>query len=396
MSIQRDILMLAHVQYPAEVRVRREVEALLGGGYTVHLICLQGQGQPAREIRGNLEVIRLPFTKTRRNVLTYLWEYFSFVCSATFLVTWLYMKHNYRLVQVYNQPDFLVFSALVPKLFGAKIILDFRDAMPEGTMDKFGLAENHPVVRLLRFVERISMKYAHCILTVHRPFKNLLISRGFDSTKIGIFVNLPDPQLFDREQYPTLNKPTNEQLRLFHHGTLNEVYNVGLVLEALALLNEWQLGGAVRLTIYGTGPDLVYLQKKTELLNLDNVYFKGRVPLECIPGLIAEQADAGVVPTRSGPVGNYSLSNKLLEYAVMGKPVIASNLPTFRSVFGENSLLFFESNSAKELAHCIVRLLKDTQLRQSLVESADIDLAKFSWQVNQQQYLDFVVSALVS
>ncbi len=48
-------------------------------------------------------------------------------------------KRRYDLVYVHNMPDILVASALVPKLLGAKVILDQHDPMPELMMTIFGL-----------------------------------------------------------------------------------------------------------------------------------------------------------------------------------------------------------------------------------------------------------------
>ena len=389
----RDILVLAHVHYPDEVRVRREVTALVSEGYQVDLLCLGKPGQPTREEQVNLNVIRLSLPKTRRSVLAYLWEYFSFCLGAACLTTVLYMRRRYRLIQVYNQPDFLIFAAFVPKMFGAKLVFDYRDAMPEGTMDKYQLSPHHPVVRMLRLVEQISMKFSDRILTVHQPFKNLLVTRGFDPSAVGVFMNLPDPKLFDRSRHPKRVRNWGGELRLIHHGTLNEIYNVGIALESLALIKRTHADVHVSLSIYGTGPDLPHLQALSEKLGLDNVHFGGRVSFEAIPRLIA-QSDVGIVPTRHGPVGDFSLSNKLLEYVMMGKPVIASRLPTIRTVFGDTSLLFFDCASAEELAECILRLQSDPELFDQLVRSADADFVRFSWDRNQRQYLDFIAQSM--
>ena len=37
------------------------------------------------------------------------------------------LTRRYDLVHVHNMPDILVFAALVPKVFGAKVVLDLHD-----------------------------------------------------------------------------------------------------------------------------------------------------------------------------------------------------------------------------------------------------------------------------
>ena len=62
----------------------------------------------------------------------------SFSCPRGFLHGAL-LRHRYDLIYIHNMPDILVFSALVPKAFGAKVILDQHDPMPELMMTIFNL-----------------------------------------------------------------------------------------------------------------------------------------------------------------------------------------------------------------------------------------------------------------
>ena len=57
-------------------------------------------------------------------------------------------------------PDFLVFAAAVPKLTGAKIILDMHELMPELYATKYGIGTHHPLVRLVTAAERLAVGFA--------------------------------------------------------------------------------------------------------------------------------------------------------------------------------------------------------------------------------------------
>ena len=70
-------------------------------------------------------------------------------------------------------PDFLVFSALVPKILGAKVILDLHDPMPELMMTIFGLREQSFSVRVLKLLEKLSLGFADAVLTVNQACKNI-------------------------------------------------------------------------------------------------------------------------------------------------------------------------------------------------------------------------------
>ena len=49
-------------------------------------------------------------------------------------------------------PDFLIFTAVIPKLLGAKVVLDMHDLMPEVYMAKYGPRHWKWMVPVLRWL----------------------------------------------------------------------------------------------------------------------------------------------------------------------------------------------------------------------------------------------------
>src|SRR5438105_10268038 len=120
--------------YPFDVLVRRTAEAAADAGYCVDVICLRQPGQKARSIErrsassahcDGVHVHRLPIYRTFGSSLARtLLDWCCFLVLAGMLVTRLHLRRRYDVIHVHNMPDFLVFCALVPKLLGAKIILE--------------------------------------------------------------------------------------------------------------------------------------------------------------------------------------------------------------------------------------------------------------------------------
>ena len=103
------------------------------------------------------------------------------------------MKYNYRLIHVNNIPDFLVFTAIIPKLFGTKIILDIHDPMPNTFLTKFRGNFNTLFYKFLLLQEQISAKFADHVVTVHEPLKrDVLIKDGIPEEKITVVSNFAD------------------------------------------------------------------------------------------------------------------------------------------------------------------------------------------------------------
>jgi hypothetical protein len=119
------VCIVRHNYYP-DTHVRRDAEALVDAGYDVSVVALRKANQPSRERLDGVEVHRLPVQHVRGSTLRYAWEYASFALLAFLTVAWLHLRSRFRVVEVDNMPDLLVFSALVPKLFGARVILYIR------------------------------------------------------------------------------------------------------------------------------------------------------------------------------------------------------------------------------------------------------------------------------
>ncbi|MCK4597891.1 glycosyltransferase, partial [bacterium] len=170
------ICMLAYTYYLSDPRVRREAEALADRGYGVDVLCLHGEGEKPRQQVNGVRVIRLPQSRYRgHRSWAYVVGYARFFILSFLWLTWFHLRKGYQLIQVHTMPDFLAFAALVPKILGAKIVLDIHDLMPELYSTKFGLAKSHPLIKVLKLQERLSARFAHRVIAVHEPQRRLLV-----------------------------------------------------------------------------------------------------------------------------------------------------------------------------------------------------------------------------
>src|SRR5438309_1298112 len=151
--------------YPADPRPRRAAEALVMEGVTVDLVCLQSnRDEPRREIVNGVNVFRIPMKRHRGGKTRYLGQYSTFILRSFFHLAFRSAIRKYQFVHVHNMPDVLVFSALVPKAFGAKVILDLHDPMPELMQTIFKLPANSFSVRLLKRLEKWIIAFADLVL----------------------------------------------------------------------------------------------------------------------------------------------------------------------------------------------------------------------------------------
>src|SRR5215212_3737468 len=163
----RRACMVVHSHLAMDPRVRREAAALLSDGLSLDIICLRGPGEARTETWNGARVYRLPVRRHRGSgFAVYMLECALFFLLATLCVSWLGLRRRYDLVHAHNLPDFLVFTAVLPRLLGARVVLDIHDPLPDLYASKFGQNQRHPFVRLTRWIEARSTAFADHVLTV--------------------------------------------------------------------------------------------------------------------------------------------------------------------------------------------------------------------------------------
>jgi glycosyltransferase involved in cell wall biosynthesis len=342
--------------YPGDPRPRRAAEALVEEGMKVDLVCLRESRTDAkREMVNGVDVRRVPLRRRRGGIFGYVFQYATFLASALGILAARSLTRRYDLVHVHNMPDILVLSALTPKLSGAKVILDLHDPMPELMMTIFGLGAQRGAVRLLRHLERWSIRWADLVLTTNLAFERLFVSRSCPPEKIRIVMNSPDEQIFAfRAAEPERVAPQapDKPFVIMYHGSLVERNGVALAVEALARIRQSVPLGELR--IYGAStPFLERVMESVRARGLtDSVRFLGPKRLEDIVEAIAD-CDVGVIPNQRSIFTELNMPTRIFEYLAVGKPVVAPRSAGILDYFDEDSLILFELGDADDLARRI-------------------------------------------
>jgi glycosyltransferase involved in cell wall biosynthesis len=383
----RRICIVRQGYYPADPRVRREAQALLDGGWEVDVICLRGEGERSRERATGVDVHRLALRHRRASIARYLFEYSVFPMLAAIRLARLHLRRRYDVVQVNTLPDHLVFAAALPKLLGARVVLDMHEAMPELYASKFGPSRR--AIRLIEAVERASTRFADRVIVVSEPHRAAITGHGVSADKLTVVMNSPDERIFTRRQEPRARVPG---CVLIEHGTLVERYGFDVAIRALGIV----LGRLpeARLMIIGDGEHGPALRAlAADLGLLDRVEFLGRRPLDEIPWHLA-RAHIGVVSNEIDAFTDLVVPTKLLEFAAMGVPAVAARTRAVEAYFDESSVQFFAPGDPADLARAVLELAADEARARSLAESAQrAFLASHSWTEMKKVYGELLESA---
>lgn len=385
--------------YPSDPRPRRAAEAFADAGMLVDLICLREGPQDAKFDKLNgVEIRRVPISRRRGGILGYLYQYLAFlIISSAIIVYRSVSRGRYDLVYVHNMPDFLVLSGLIPKLFGARVILDLHDPMPELMQTIFDLPQSATSVRFLRWVEKWSLRLADSVITVNRACAKIFAARSCPAEKIAVVMNSPDETIFSTREQPSEPRNVERKTKPFvvmYHGSLVERNGLALAVDAFTSVRR-SIPSA-ELHVYGSRNE--FLERVMQTVRASGlekaVHYKGQKPLEEIVKAI-ETCDVGVIPNQRSIFTELNTPTRIFEYLALGKPVIAPRAPGITDYFDGDSLVFFELGSAADLASRIEFVFNNpNDVREITTRARQVHLAH-TWQAEKARLLD-VVSGLVS
>lgn len=377
--------MVAYTGYESDNRVSRYAKTLANLGWNVEVIALRGEGQPAKTISGNTRVYRVQRRKrNEKSKLTYLAKLVAFFFRSMVLLTWRHIVEGYDLIHVHSVPDFEVFAAIVPRLFGAKVILDIHDIVPEFYASKFSVEDKSLVFKSLVAVERLSSAFCHHVIVSNDIWLARLQERSIPSGKVTCILNYPDTDIFQRHG----RSRKDGKFIILYPGTVSYHQGIDIAVRAFHRIKD-KIPNA-EFHIYGGGDqraEVIQLIRDCSLR--ESVFLHNPVPTEQIISII-ENADLGIVPKRKSGFGNEAFSTKILEFMCMGIPVIVPDTLIDKFYFDSRSVAFFEGDSEQNLAEVMLQVVSDVRLRAELVRNADEFIKTYTWNRNQDIYVKLV------
>jgi glycosyltransferase involved in cell wall biosynthesis len=371
--------MVVYSYYPFDPRVRKEVRALVARGYEVDVICLRDKGEVKSEKVDGAHIHRLSMEMVKGGYLRYLFQYTISMMMAFRLLTRLYFKKRFDVVHVHSLPDFLVFAAAVPKLFGAKVVLDLHEAMPEILAARFNLDMRSGLVKLAAFLEKLSCDFSNRVVTVNESIKELLERRVSHPNRITVIMNSPDRSISEQKEVGIPGIDHSNKYLIVYVGGINKERNLEVLIKAAAILKKEM---PIHLAIFGYGKE-DYRERLKELargLGLErNVHFGDWIPHEYALSYM-NLSRVGVVSYVDSPLTNVAVPNKVFEFASLGKPLVIARLDALRRLF-EGAALFYEPENPEDLSRAIRTIEKDDALAEELASKARAVYEVNNWDV---------------
>jgi len=382
------VCMVAYSFYENDTRIRQYAESLIERRVQVDVISLRQKGQKRFEIIGGAKVFRIQErVLDEKRKWNYFFRVLLFFIKSLFFLSAQHIRSPYALVHVHSIPDFEIFAAVLPKLMGAKIILDIHDIVPEFYANKFNARPNSFAIKTLIRIEKICCAFADHVIIANDLWAEKLCRRSVKPKKCTALINYPELQIFAR---------TQKQLRVDNHfsliypGSLNRHQGLDIAIQAMAIVKDKIPD--VHLHIYGDGPERENLKALISDLKLDNiVLLHDPVSLPEIADRMAS-SDVGIVPKRSDSFGNEAFSTKVMEFMAMGLPVIVSDTKIDQFYFNESLVIFFKAGDELDLAEKILSLYYNRTLRQQLIDNGLQFIKSNNWKAKEKIYFQIINS----
>ena len=280
---------------------------------------------------------------------------------------WLFLMDTERL----DAPDVVVVSSLslltilyglyLKRKYGAFLVFEVRDIWPLTAVEDLGVSRWNPVILLLGWVERIGYKKSDLIVgTMPRLGLHVEEVLGY---KRPVFIS---PLGFDPERYKgdVAENPFDDvfpkgKMIIGYAGSMGRTNALETFVEAVKLLKDEP---DIHFALMGDGD----LRKKfeRELSGCHNVTFLPKVEQEKVRFFLAK-CDVLYLSAKDSKVWQYGQSmNKIVEYMVAGKPIIAS-YTGYPSMINEAKCGVFVPNRDPEA-------LKDIFLRFAKMDKSEL------------------------
>ncbi len=224
-------------------------------------------------------------------------------------------------------------------------------------------------VPLIFHMERVIVRNSDLLIVDTPVMRELWKKWGLNEKKSVVLPHGADYQMFrkgDSQKVKESYGIPNEKI-IFFHGDITHLDGLDILIEATELLVK-TLKEPFKVMIVGHGLKnyINFLRQIIIKKKLDKYFiFTGRKQYEEIPDYLAS-ADVCVDPCSVNLTTYSNVPNKIVEYIITNKPIIATDVPGLRVMFSD-AIYCVPPKSPQALSEAIFQILTDEVLREKLI-----------------------------
>ena len=240
-------------------------------------------------------------------------------------------------------------------------VFELRDIWPE-SIKAVGAMQDSLAIRVLEWIELFLYRNASRIVAVTHAFKDTLIRRGIDGSKIDVITNGVDLSNFSplpKDAGLSAELGLNDCFVAGYIGTHGLAHGLETLLDAAQTLQQLPGAENIRIFFLGDGAKKAELVESARTRGLGNVVFVASVPKDQVPRYWS-MLDVSIIHLRKTEMFRSVIPSKLFECMGMGIPVL-------HGVAGESAAIVqteqvgevFESDNAQQLVEALLKLRAD-------------------------------------
>jgi len=258
-------------------------------------------------------------------------------------------------------PIFQAISAWVISVVrGRPFLLEVRDLWPEFAID-IGVLRNPVLIRLSRWLEGFLYARADYLLVNSPAYRDYLIGKGIEASKITFIPNGVDPSMFDpgdRGENFRAQHGVKDKFVVTYAGAVGMANDIDVLLQAAARVRHRK---DIQILIVGDGKERKRLQEEAKHLDLTNLTFTGALPKSQMPQALAG-SDACIAILRNIKMFRTTYPNKVFDYMAAGRPTILAIDGVIREVVeAASGGMFVPPGDSDRLAEAITYLADHPQ-----------------------------------
>ncbi|MFF0428779.1 MULTISPECIES: glycosyltransferase family 4 protein [unclassified Streptomyces] len=382
---RRALILVENLSVPFDRRVWQECTTLRDAGWEVHVICPRGEKRDteAEAVIDGVRIHRYPLRAATGGPAGYLREYGTALWHTVRLAR---KVGPVDVVHACNPPDLLFLPALWLKRQGARFVFDQHDLVPELYLSRFDRGKDL-LYRGVCALERMTYRAADVVLATNESYKDVAVRRGGQRPE-DVFVVRSAPDIDRFHPVPAEPELKNGKPHLLCYlGVMGPQDGVDYALRALAKLRD-ELGRTDWHAVFvGAGDafdEMVALSRRLGLS--EQVRFTGRIPDADLARYLST-ADVCLSPDPRNPLNDVSTMNKVLEYMVMGRPIVSFDLREARVSAGD-AAVYAPANDESAFAGLVARLLDDPEERARMGKIGQERIGgQLSWRHSQESLL---------
>jgi glycosyltransferase involved in cell wall biosynthesis len=323
-----------------------------------------------RDDMGGIRVIRVwTYITANEGFSKRVLDYLSFMVSSSLASLFIRRVD----VVIGTSPQFFAACAayLTSKTKRVPWIFELRDIWPE-SIRAVGAMRESKALDFLEKVELFLYRKAAAIVSVTHAFRDALVRRGVDGSKIHVVTNGVDisrfsPRLKDAELIQELG--LGGKFVGGYIGTHGMAHALETILDAARLLLDQPDGDQYRFILLGDGANKRALVERARAAGLYNVIFVDSVPKEEVTRYWSI-LDVSIIHLKRTELFTTVIPSKLFECMGMAIPVLHGvEGESADIVSSEDVGLTFEPENPVSLCEGMWRLRRDTELYQRFQEN---------------------------